>query len=67
MIAEQTVKANLQQEVDSATKSNLTIVKFHQTKIQCIADFDGTIHVALKPIMDAICVRLLPLYNMHTK
>ena len=54
MKAQNTVPAISQQEVENATESKVTIVKFHQTKIQCIIDPDGSIHVALKPIMDGI-------------
>ena len=43
-----------QQDAESSTESTIKIVKFHQTKIQCIIDSDGTIQVALKPIMDSI-------------
>jgi hypothetical protein len=54
MKAEQTVKAQTQQDADVSSEPKLSIVKFHQTKIQCIVDPDGSINVALKPIMDAI-------------
>ncbi len=54
MKAKTTEQEQFQQDVENSTESKITIVKFHQTKIQCICDIDGTIHVALKPIMDAI-------------
>lgn len=54
MKAEQTVKAQTQQDADVATEPKLSIVKFHQTKIQCCIDPDGVVYVALKPICDAI-------------
>lgn len=54
MTAQNTQKGSVQQDAEQPTESKITIVKFHSTKIQCITDPDGTVHVALKPIMDAI-------------
>jgi hypothetical protein len=54
MKAQTQQKENSQLGAENSTDQKLTIVKFHSTKIQCITDPDGSIHVALKPIMDAI-------------
>lgn len=52
---DQTKKTDLsQQEVENYTETKSETIMFHQTEINCIIDPDGTIRVALKPIMDAI-------------
>lgn len=43
-----------QQEVENSTAQELSIVKFHQTKLSCCKLPNGQIMVAIKPICDAI-------------
>jgi|GEM_PF-2754678 hypothetical protein len=43
-----------QQDVEIPSESKLEIIKFNKIHLQCFIDPDGSVHVALKPIINAI-------------
>jgi len=54
MKAQNTPKESVQTESKPSTESQLTVVKFNHTKIQCTIDPDGTIFVGIRPICESI-------------
>jgi hypothetical protein len=54
MSAQNSQKESFQPRVEESTEQQLSVVKFHQTKLSCCRLPDGQIMVAIKPICDAI-------------